>query len=219
VKPEEIIHKNILFSALNWGMGHVARSISIIDQLLKQGNKVTIAASNQQRQIYTTYFPSINFVLHEDYPFNFGAKGNFGLDLVKSSGTLFQRYRKERAFVEKYVFENAIDLVLSDHRYGFYSNKVTSIFITHQINLPLSFFEKPIQLLHKKLLRNFNEIWVLDTEESEFAGKLSKKTRGIICTYIGIQSRFKLYSIPVKKTIDSYTLVHLFPTIMSYKVI
>jgi UDP:flavonoid glycosyltransferase YjiC (YdhE family) len=159
VKPEEIIHKNILFSVLNWGMGHVARSISIIDQLLKQGNKVTIAASNQQLQIYTTYFPSIHFVLHEDYPFNFGAKGNFGFDLVKSSGTLFQRYRKERTFVEKYVFENAIDFVLSDHRYGFYSNKVTSIFITHQINLPLSFFEKPIQLLHKKLLRNFNEIW------------------------------------------------------------
>jgi hypothetical protein len=207
VKPEEFIHKKILFSALNWGMGHVARSISIIDQLLKQGNKVTIAASNQQRQIYTTYFPSIHFVLHEDYPFNFGAKGNFGFDLIKSSGSLFQRYREERKFVEKYVFENAIDLVLSDHRYGFYSNKVTSIFITHQIILPLSFFEKPIQLLHKKLLRNFNEIWVLDTEESEFAGKLSKKTRGIICTYIGIQSRFKLYSIPVKKTIDLVVII------------
>lgn len=207
MKPEEISHKNILFSALNWGMGHVARSISIIDQLLKQGNNVTIAASHHQRQIYATYFPTIHFVFHEDYPFNFGAKGNFGFDLIKSSRSLFQCYQKECAFVEKYINENTIDLVLSDHRYGFYSNKVTSIFITHQVSLPLSYFEKPIQLLHKKLLRNFDEVWVLDTKDSEYAGKLSKKIKGITCTYIGIQSRFKLYLIPTIKTIDLVVVI------------
>ena len=94
MKPEEINDKKILFSALNWGMGHVARSISIIDKLLQQGNQVTIAASNYQRQIYASYFPSINFVLHEDYPFNFGAKGNFGFDLIKNSVSLFKHYKK-----------------------------------------------------------------------------------------------------------------------------
>lgn len=207
MKPEEINDKKILFSALNWGMGHVARSISIIDQLLQQGNQLTIAASNYQRQIYASYFPSINFVLHEDYPFNFGAKGNFGFDLIKNSVSLFQHYQKERVFIEKYIVQNAIDLVLSDHRYGFYSTKVTSIFITHQVHLPLTYFEKPIQLLHKKLLRNFNEVWVLDTKESEFAGELSKKMKGIICTYIGIQSRFKLYPIPTIKTIDLVVVI------------
>jgi hypothetical protein len=207
VKPDEIIDKKILFSVLNWGMGHVARSISIINQLLLQGNQLTIAASNHQRQVYASYFPSIHFVLHEDYPFNFGVKGNFGFDLLKNSGSLFQHYQKERVLVEKYIVENAIDLVLSDHRYGFYSTKVTSIFITHQVHLPLSYFEKPIQLLHKKLLRNFNEVWILDTKESEFAGELSKKMKGIICTYIGIQSRFKLYPIPTKKTIDLVVVI------------
>jgi hypothetical protein len=40
-------------------------------------------------------------VLHEDYPFNFGAKGNFGFDLIKNSVSLFQHYQKERVFIEK----------------------------------------------------------------------------------------------------------------------
>jgi UDP-N-acetylglucosamine:LPS N-acetylglucosamine transferase len=192
MRPAEIHGKRIVLSPLNWGMGHVSRCIGLIHQLKTQGNTLFIACSDDQKAVFEQYFDDLVFIDHEGYPFHFGGKGRFGLDLLNKSSSLFRRLRLEREQTEEIIEKYKIDLLLSDHRYGFRSTKVPSIFITHQVNLPVRLHETLINSLHKKFLSEFDRIWVMDYSDSRLSGKLSISKRDNI-DFIGPFSRFSLY--------------------------
>jgi hypothetical protein len=205
--PADIKKQRVLLSPLNWGMGHVSRCIGLIDILLRNGNTVFIACSSKQQFVFQQYFNEITFIEHDDYPFNFGGKGKFSWDLLKNSFKLKHRLEEERNEVENYIDFFEIDCVISDHRYGFYSPRVTSIFLTHQLNLPLKWFEKWGQWIHLYYLKKFDQIWVPDTEESKYAGDLSKNKHQLKVEYIGVLSRFGRYVLRMEKTIQKLTVV------------
>jgi predicted glycosyltransferase len=94
---------------------------------------------------------------------------------------------------ERLVKDLQINLVLSDHRYGFFSKKVPSIFLTHQCQLPTK--NKWVQKLHHRFINtNFQSVWVFDTENHSFAHELSD-TKNIEppVSYLGAVSRFENY--------------------------
>lgn len=188
---DEVRHSRILFGALNWGSGHVSRSIGVLRQLLEQQNELFVAASEWQKAIFEVYFPEAHFLELADYPFRFGSNGNFGIDLLKSAPEL-NAYRKfEHNKVESWVRELKIDLVLSDHRYGFKSVHVPSVFMCHQLNLPVKGIGVFADRIHTNWMRAFNHIWVVDAADSTFGGKLSQNLKDLPCTYIGARSRFE----------------------------
>lgn len=191
--PNEIIEKRILISVLNWGMGHVSRSIGLINQLLEQKNVVVIACSIEQEEIFKQYFDTVEFIRHDGYPFTFGGKGNFAWDLFKGLIKLKKRMKREQKEVEAMIAKYSIDLVLSDHRYGFYSPIVPSYFITHQFNLPVPWYQRNADRLHKKLMSKFDLVWIMDYPDSRLAGKLSQTKNSGRLKYIGPYSRFSLY--------------------------
>jgi len=205
--PTDIKKQRVLLSPLNWGMGHVSRCIGLIDILLRNDNAIFIACSADQQSIFQQYFKDVTFIDHDGYPFEFGGKGKFSLDLLKSFSALKRRQNEERTQVENYVDFFEIDCVISDHRYGFRSRKVKSIFLTHQLNLPVKWYERWVQNIHINYLRSFDEIWVLDTEDSKYAGKLSRNDAGLKVHYIGILSRFGRYVLKETKTIDRLIVV------------
>lgn len=205
--PTDIKKQRVLLSPLNWGMGHVSRCIGLIDILLRNDNTIFIACSADQQAIFQQYFKDVTFIDHDGYPFEFGGKGKFSLDLLKSFSALKRRQNEERTQVENYVDFFEIDCVISDHRYGFRSRKVNSIFLTHQLNLPVKWYERWVQKIHVAYLRAFDEIWVLDTEDSKYAGKLSRNEDRLNVQYIGILSRFDRYVLKETKTIDSLIVV------------
>lgn len=193
--PQEIIEKRVLISVLNWGMGHVSRSIGLIHQLILQGNKIHIACSESQKNVYREYFDSIVFIDHIEYPFEFGGKGRFGWDLTRRFSALQRRMTNEREEVESFVNDYSIDVVISDHRYGFRSKRIPSIFVTHQFNLPVKWYQGAINSVHRKLMFQFDSIWIMDDSNSSLAGKLSRTKSENKIEYIGIYSRFMLYDI------------------------
>jgi hypothetical protein len=192
VLPESISNQKVLLSPLNWGMGHVARSIAIIQQLLDQENKVFVACDADQQAVYEVYFSNVHFIAHRPYPFQFSGKGKWALDLFQQRKKLLERFAEENKEVAKYIADFQIDVVLSDHRYGFFSKTIPSVFITHQLHLPLKWFQKPMQYIHRKLIQNFATVWVLDDENNALAGKLSAKISHPDLHYIGLKSRFQL---------------------------
>lgn len=206
MKPNEIKNKRILFSVLNWGMGHVARSISIIHKLKLQDNIVFIACSESQKKIFLDYFPDINYIQHNDYPFSFKGKGSFALDLLISFPSLNRRLKQEKKEIKHLTKKHNIDICISDHRYGFHTEKCTSIFITHQLNLPLPLLFKCVNILHHQLIKKFNYIWVLDTKNSLYSGKLSTNKKFKHLYYIGIQSRFSLYP-KTEKSVEKVVII------------
>lgn len=197
---ETVINKRILLSPLNWGMGHVSRCIGLIDTLQSNGNTLILACSSDQCSIFEQYFDDLLFAAHVDYPFSFRGKGNFGLDLLTKSSSLFKRLKQEREEVEALVTKHKIDLVLSDHRYGFRSTEVISIFVTHQVNLPVQIHERMVSVLHRNYISQFDHIWVMDNANSDLAGKLSQSKRRNV-SYIGPFSRFSRYSQRPEKNI------------------
>ncbi len=202
MRIEEIRNKRILFAALNWGMGHVSRSISIISELLEADNTIVIAASETQHAIFKEYFPGLTFELIKDYPFRFRGNGNFAADLLLSSVSIRNHIRLESNHTEELVLKHHIDIVISDHRYGFLSKKVPSIFVTHQLNLPVRWFEGIADIIHTRLMKKFDQIWVVDRSDSYFAGKLSENNKELPVSYIGPRSRFD----GVSSSIEDYNV-------------
>lgn len=192
--PTEIQSKNVLISPLNWGYGHVSRCIPLIYKLLENGNSVFIACDTAQKRVFVQYFgQKVKFIEHEGYPFQFSGKGNYTNDLFFSLGKLLKRSKKELKEVERFIQKSKIDIVISDHRYTFRSEKIFSIFITHQLNLPINWFQFPFKLYHKKQIKKFDSIWIVDKVGKSLAGKLSVNKHFPNSSYIGYLSRFMLY--------------------------
>lgn len=218
MSPSEVKNKRILISPLNWGFGHVSRCVGLIHQLKEQGNFVVLACDNNQRAIFLEYFPELEYVNHEGYPFDFIGDGKFGNELIGAILPLRERLKKERIETEELVQRFNINLVIADHRYGFISSHVPSIFITHQYELPVKWYEIAARKIHGQLMKKFNEIWIMDYEDSRLAGNLSVAPNEVNRTYIGPYSRFSLYDIPQEKTIEKVIIISG-PTVYGQKLL
>ena len=204
---ESIENKRIGFSVLNWGLGHVTRSVSIIHQLKSQSNQVFIFCNKEQKAIFSQYLSDVVFVGHEGYPFRFRGKGNFKWDIFRSLYSLYAHSKFEQKLCEKHVVSYDIDVLISDQRYGFYSSQVPSIFITHQLNFPLRGFYRVFNYINSRQILNFGVVWVVDNENN-LAGKLSINQSYQNCFYIGHHSRFLLVESQLPKNINSILIVN-----------
>ena len=207
MQPKDIHGRRILLSPLNWGLGHVSRCIPLINELLSLENTVIVAGDKDQQAVFRQYFPDLKYIDHEGYPFNFKGEGRFESDLLRQFGKLKMRLRQESVQAEKYVEEHDVDIVISDHRYGFRSPKAYNILLTHQLNLPLKWYESWVQNWHYRLIREFHEIWVPDHEDSPLSGKLSHNSKQFNVTYIGNLSRFSLYPCDEEKEIPVVAII------------
>ena len=187
---KSIKHSRILLSPLNWGLGHVSRTIPIIQVLLANENEVIICCDENQERFYRHYFPEIWYVPHAGYPFKFKGNGNWTLDILKNFSALHLFLQEEKEIVKKLVEKFSPNLIISDQRFGFISKKVKSVVISHQLNLPVSNWNILAKIVNRRLLSRFDEVWIPDTIEQAFSGELSN---GNIRNkhFIGSCSRFK----------------------------
>jgi hypothetical protein len=207
--PNEITNKKILLSPLNWGYGHLSRCISIIEHLLKNKNELYFAGREADFAILKQYFnDGITYIEHAPYPFIFNENGFRMRYIWRNLIPVSRRYRQELKTVSKLISEHSIDVVLSDHRYGFRSSTCCSIFITHQCKLPIKGLWFPLQWLHRYFIRKFNYIWIVDDEEKRYAGELSTRLN-TNSMYIGIQSRFKRQELAEAKPLKEIECVLL----------
>lgn len=191
IQPNQIHKQKILFCALNWGYGHVMRSLVLLKKLQNQGNMLHIVGNAEQIQLYKSEGLNANFIEESGYPFDFSGKGHFAWDFIKNYKVLKSHYEQEQKLVELLCEKLQIDLVISDQSMGFFSRKVPSVLITHQIQLPLKWWQKSAQKIYNKQVDNFHHIWIPDmAPPNNLAGKLSETSRKN-ASYIGFLSRFE----------------------------
>ena len=182
--------KRIAYSCLDWGMGHVTRSVGIMRKLIEQENDIVFFGEEFQYLYLKEYVPKLLFVELSAYRLEFRGKGNFASDLWKNRSRFKEAMKHEYMVLQEYCTKNQIDIVVSDHRYGFYHPEMTSVFVTHQLRLPVNWLQFPAQWQHTKWLKKFNIIWIPDDKKQSFSGKLSKPIKAAKLDYIGVQSRF-----------------------------
>ena len=194
ISLSSVKNKRVLISPLNWGLGHVMRCVPLIERLVENKNEVIICCDEQQDEVFRTFFPSLWYVTHQGYPFVFRGNGRWEGDLMRSFTKLRIRLQEGKLEVSRYVSIFNPDLILSDQRYGFRSPKVPSIFITHQLVLPVEGIFRVGQFINRYFIQKFDSTWVYDSSNNPLAGKLSYAKNS--CSYLGVLSRFNLKEVP-----------------------
>jgi uncharacterized protein (TIGR00661 family) len=119
----------------------------------------------------------------------------------------FRAIVDEHKLVEKIVRTHKIDVVISDNRYGCWSEYARSIFITHQSNIMMpkrfGWLSGVIRKLNERLIRKFSQCWIPDFPgENSLAGALADVSHfkdSISTRYIGVISRFTRTDVRERK--------------------
>jgi len=195
-------NKKILYSILDWGLGHATRSIPIIDELLNWGHEVVIGSNGRALYLLKETYPELKFIELPDYNIKYFTKSmflNMALQWYKMPLAIHREYLKVKEFLKN----NSIDLIISDNRYGCYSKSIPSIIISHQLNLKTGNFV--IDYFANKInhfwIKKFDKIWVPDFEDSKISGELSKDSKLKNIRFIGAISRMKKKKLPIVRDI------------------
>lgn len=207
---QEIYNKKIAFKALDWGLGHVTRSLSVLKQLLDQKNELIIFGTKKQIDIYISYYIDAKFIELTEIDWRFSGSGKKLTEGFQVAKALLKKNKQSFSELEKNLVTTEIDFIISDHDYGFYSHQIPSIFITHQLNLPES-TPWVAKKVHVNWLRPFSFFWIVDDENLRLAGKLSELNQSLRKNanyqYIGLRSRYSTIEIPSESEIPILIII------------
>ena len=185
--------KKILVAPLDWGIGHAARCIPLIDDLLDQGNEVILAGNGRSIAWLEKRFARLTCLKDiPDYRIQFSAKASISLQLLKQWPRLKHIIQDEHNWLDQVIDAYHIDEVISDNRYGLHSKKIKCSLVTHQLRVHAAWFVAPFaNRMIGRLLCPFSEILIPDFENynDSLSGKLSHPPLQN-CRYIGALSRF-----------------------------
>lgn len=186
--------KNILVAPLNWGLGHATRCIPIINALLENDFNPILASDGVALALLKKEFPDLLTLELPSYNIEYAKKAsNFKWKLIKNSHKTINAIFSEKKLVKKWIKEYNLDGIISDNRLGVYNKKVTSVFMTHQLNVlsgTTTWFSSKV---HQYFIRKFDECWIPDVKETpNLTGKLGHlKKSDLKLRYIGVLSRLE----------------------------
>lgn len=193
--------RKIIIAPLNWGLGHATRCIPIINVLQENNFTPLIASDGAALALLRKEFPKLEYLKLPSYNIRYGK--NLKTSLLKQATKVLSVVKNEQKIIEHYVTNNK-DLVgiISDNRLGVRSEKVPSVYVTHQLNVLSGWTTFFTSKIHQSFIKKFDECWIPDKEGSILSGKLSLMEQPSIPTkYTGILSRFKAENIPLKNDI------------------
>lgn len=172
--------QRILIAPLNWGLGHASRCIPLIKELQRQGHEIIVAADGYPFQLLKSEISDAEFIHFEGIKIRY-SKSNCQIGAIALClPNILRSIKHEHEQLKEIVKKHHISIVLSDNRFGLWTNNVKSIYVTHQlmIKMPklLKFLEKTAWELHQWIISHYNECWIPDyTEAPGLSGDLSHK--------------------------------------------
>lgn len=190
--------RRVLIAPLEWGLGHATRCIPIIIRLLEQGCEVIVAGGGPGKQLLKTEFPGLTFLELEGYGIRYSTKKSWMpvkmlIQFPKIINSVYYEHRWLKKIVEQY----SVDLVISDNRFGLSHQRVSCIYITHQLKIKTGnrITDWIAQRIHYWFINKYSECWVPDTgEKNNLAGELSHPSNmpRVPVKYTGPISRFEI---------------------------
>lgn len=185
----------ILVCPLDWGLGHAVRCVPVIRALQAAGAVPVIAADGEPLELLRKEFPEAECLPFPGVPVTYPSSGGnmFG-SMLRQSPKLLRGIRDEQRWIEKTVNEKNIQGVISDNRFGAYSKRRPSVYITHQVHIQTgsAFTDALARMQHARYMKKFRHVWIPDHAGPEnLSGKLSHgKNIPKHTSYIGPLSRF-----------------------------
>ena len=191
--------KKILVAPLNWGLGHATRCMPIIDELRRQGAEVILASDGAAYDLLKREYPDLTIhklpAYNIRYPFR-----SMMLSMAFQMPKILRGAIGEHYWLKKFLKTTAVDVVISDNRFGFYNRKIHSIFMTHQVNIliPVRFFQPIVNVINHFFIKKFDVCWIPDLENTpNLAGELSHGyfPKNLKIKYLGVLSRFEKINV------------------------
>src|SRR5687768_4415768 len=172
--------KKILIAPLDWGLGHAARCVPIIDQLLKKNVEVILGGSGLSGKLLQLEFPSLPYHEIPGYEVTYSSKSLMAVTMLRQAPGILKAIQQEKKWLEEFLQTNPVNAVISDHRYGLHNKKTRCIFVAHQLFISSGshdLLEPVLWKVNKAYIENFDECWIPDLPgEMNASGKLSHKS-------------------------------------------
>lgn len=188
--------KRVLVCPLNWGLGHATRCIPVINELLAQNAEVVIGADKWPYDMLKLEFPSLEFIRFTGFEISYSKRIPLAIKMVTSLPGLLKSIREEHLMLHNIIKQYKIDAVISDNRYGLWSENVPTVFITHQVFPHVPAFEAQVYKMIRGYMDSYTHCWIPDYKsEPNLSGSLShKKPLPDNTEFIGPLSRFNQYN-------------------------
>ena len=193
--------KNILVAPLNWGLGHAARCIPIINALIQNKYTPIIASDGDALMLLRKEFPKLKYYELPSYKIRYTKNGNhLKYRMLLDTPNILRTSRKEKIVVREIIDREAVSGIISDNRFGVRSEEIPSIYITHQLKVFSGNTSFLTSFVHQKVIEKFDSCWVPDyNDDRSLAGELSNlKNSKIEFKYLGAISRFSYDKIQKK---------------------
>ncbi len=194
--------KKILVAPLNWGLGHATRCIPIINALILNKYTPVIASDGDALTLLQKEFPELKYYELPSYRITYPKNGKeLKVRMLLQAPNILRAISNEKTVVSKIIKEDGISGIISDNRFGVRSNKVPSVYITHQLKVLSGNTSFLTSLIHQKIIAKFDSCWIPDYNDNQsLAGELSDlENSKMDIKYIGCLSRFSYKRVPKKQ--------------------
>ncbi len=177
-------------------MGHAARMIPLARKLRELNNNIIIASGEEHLSLFRNELPGLSYINFTGFKPGYSRFLPQYLSMLFKIPVLLYHILVEHHRLKRIISEYAVDIIISDNRFGLWNKNVTSVYVTHMPLIPLpkslKFLEPLGVLLHRKIIKKYSLCFIPDLPGNlNLSGRLS---HGIKLPdnvrYIGILSRF-----------------------------
>lgn len=208
VKNHPKAARKVVFSPLDWGLGHTTRSIPLLKILEKLGFSLIIACNSTQFNILRPQFPGARFEKLDGYSITFGkSRAGTLFRIALQAPKILTRIKAENSWLKQFCLSEKPDFVLSDSRFGFWFAGCPSIMISHQLQIQTGLGSLADTIIHRynrSWLQKFTRIWVADNavDSHSLSGALTTVTgSGFAYDHLGLLSRFNSCTVRESNTV------------------
>lgn len=164
----------ILVAPLDWGLGHAARCVPLIDALIARGALPIIAADRGPLALLRQEFPRLETVRLPGVEVRYSKGNNQLWSMARQFPALVCSVRAEQAAFDRLRQHMRLDAVISDQRFGVRAAEIPSVLITHQVFPFTPFAQRALRKLNIRNIARFDRCWIMDEPEAPgLAGELS----------------------------------------------
>jgi hypothetical protein len=187
-------------------LGHATRCIPLIEAFEQQGATVILASDGGALDLLRREFPHLRALELPAYNIRYPFR-SMVWSIAVQGHKILRGAVLEYFWLRNFIKHEAVDVVISDNRFGFFNSKITSIFMTHQVQIlmPIRILQPFVNAVNHYFIRRFDALWIPDFAHSQnlagnlahglFVGKLSKE---LTIKYLGALSRMKHFSAAIK---------------------
>jgi UDP-N-acetylglucosamine transferase subunit ALG13 len=170
--------------------------IPIARKLSEMNNNVIIASGEEHLSLFRNELHGLSCVNFPGFRPTYSRFLPQYVSLLFKVPVLLYHIITEHHRLKRLIAEHAIDIIISDNRFGLWNTMVTSVYVTHMPLVPLpkpfKFLEPLGVLLHRVIIKKYSLCYIPDLPgDLNLSGRLS---HGIKLPdnvrYIGILSRF-----------------------------